>query len=115
MSEENGNVSNGFDDNDKESFSFSEDYMNKIRLLLENWTNQNKFLEADTNVHSLAKDINLPVHHIRFFLDKINNERYIDWRNRMRIEYAIMQNFKQFTGKLPNEYIREIKQKKNNI
>ena len=143
MSEENGNVSNGFDDNDKESFSFSEDYMNKIRLLLEKWTNQNKFLEADTNVHSLAKDINLPVHHIRFFLDKINNEKYIDWRNRMRIEYAIgiinnqyetdktletlgkacgfksysafMQNFKQLTGKLPYEYIREIKQKKNNI
>jgi AraC-like DNA-binding protein len=143
MSEENGNVSNGFVDNDKESFLFSEDYMNKIRLLLENWTNQNKFLEADTNVHSLAKDINLPVHHIRFFLDKINNEKYIDWRNRMRIEHAIgiinnqdetdktletlgkacgfksysafMQNFKQLTGKLPYEYIREIKQKKNNI
>lgn len=139
MSEENGNVSNGFVDNDKESFSFSEDYMNKIRLLLENWTNQKKFLEADTNVHSLAKDINLPVHHIRFFLDKINNERYIDWRNRLRIEYAIgiinnqeetdktleslgkacgfrsyssfMQNFKQWTGKLPYEYIKEIKQK----
>ena len=138
MSEEN--VSKGFVENDKESFSFSEDYMNKIRLLLENWTNQNKFLEADTNVHSLAKDINLPVHHIRFFLDKINNEKYIDWRNRMRIEYAIgfinnqdetdktletlgkacgfksysafMQNFKQFTGKLPYEYIREIKQKR---
>lgn len=139
ISEENGNVSNGFVDNDKESFSFSEDYMNKIRLLLENWTNQKKFLEADTNVHSLAKDINLPVHHIRFFLDKINNERYIDWRNRLRIEYAIdiinnqeetdktleslgkacgfrsyssfMQNFKQWTGKLPYEYIKEIKQK----
>jgi AraC-like DNA-binding protein len=139
MSEENGNVSNGFVDNDKESFSFSEDYMNKIRLLLENWTNQKKFLEADTNVHSLAKDVNLPVHHIRFFLDKINNERYIDWRNRLRIEYAIgiinnqeetdktleslgkacgfrsyssfMQNFKQWTGKLPYEYIKEIKQK----
>ena len=138
-SEENGNVINGFVDNDKESFSFSEDYMNKIRLLLENWTNQKNFLEADTNVHSLAKDINLPVHHIRFFLDKINNERYIDWRNRLRIEYAIgiinnqeetdktleslgkacgfrsyssfMQNFKQWTGKLPYEYIKEIKQK----
>ena len=47
-----------------------------------------------------------------FFLDKINNEKYIDWRNRMKIEYAIMQNFKQLTGKLPNEYIREIKQKR---
>jgi AraC-like DNA-binding protein len=139
ISEENGNVSNGFADNSKESFSFSEDYMNKIRLLLENWTNQKKILEADTNVHSLAKDINLPVHHIRFFLDKINNERYIDWRTRLRIEYAIdiinnqeetdktleslgkacgfrsyssfMQNFKQWTGKLPYEYIKEIKQK----
>jgi hypothetical protein len=30
----------------------------------------------------------------------------------MKIEYAIMQNFKQLTGKLPNEYIREIKQKR---
>lgn len=138
-----GQVKNVNSERIAENDSYSEDYMNKIRLLLENWTNQNKFLEADTNVHSLAKDINLPVHHIRFFLDKINNEKYIDWRNRMRIEYAIgiindqdetdktletlgkacgfksysafMQNFKQFTGKLPNEYIREIKQKKNNI
>ncbi|MFM7982568.1 MAG: helix-turn-helix domain-containing protein, partial [Candidatus Fonsibacter sp.] len=66
-------------------------------------------------------------------------EKYIDWRNRKRIEYVIslinvqpdidktiealgmecgfksyptfIQSFKQVTGKLPREYIWEIKQK----
>lgn len=126
-------------DSISEIFSNSEDYMKRIRLLLENWTKQNKFLDVDTSVNSLAKDINLPVHHINYFFNHINNEKYIDWRNRKRIEYAIslinvqpdidktiealgmecgfksyarfIQSFKQITGKLPSEYIREIKQK----
>jgi len=120
-----------------DNFSFSEEYMNKIRQLLENWANENKFVDIDTSVYSLAKDINLPVHHISYFFNKINNEKYIEWRNRMRVEYAIrlinaqpdfdktiealgiecgfksyptfIQSFKQITGKLPKDYIKEVK------
>lgn len=136
-----GNVKNEHNkDRILESHSYSEDYMKKIRHLLENWSKLNKFLDIDSSVYGLSKDINLPVHHITYFFNHINNEKYIDWRNRMRIEYAIgiinnqeetdktletlgkvcgfksysafMQNFKQNTGKLPNEYIKEIKQKR---
>ena len=139
--EELGNVKNEYNkDRILESHSYSEDYMKKIRLLLENWSKLNKFLDIDSSVYGLSKDINLPVHHITYFFNHINNEKYIDWRNRMRIEYAIdiinnqeetdktletlgkvcgfrsysafMQNFKQCTGKLPYEYIKEIKQKR---
>ena len=138
--EEIGQVKNLQSDSIAENFSYSEDYMERIKQLLENWTKENKFLDTDTSIYSLAKDINLPVHHISYYFNKINNKGYIDWRNRMRIEYALgiinnqeetdktletlgkvcgfrsyssfMQNFKQFTGKLPYEYIKEIKQKR---
>lgn len=139
VQKEIGQLKNVRLDSISEIFSNSEDYIKRIRLLLENWTKQNKFLDVDTSVYSLANDINLPVHHINYFFNHINNEKYIDWRNRKRIEYVIslinvqpdidktiealgmecgfksyarfIQSFKQITGKLPSEYIREIKQK----
>jgi len=142
--EELGNGKNEYNkDRILESHTFSEDYMNKIRLLLENWSKLNKFLDIDSSVYGLSKDINLPIHHINYFFNQVNNEKYIEWRNRMRIEYAIdiinnqeetdktletlgkvcgfrsysafIQNFRQFTGKLPNEYIKEIKKKEYQI
>jgi AraC-like DNA-binding protein len=139
VQKEIGQLKNVRLDSISEIFINSEDYIKRIRLLLENWTKQNKFLDVDTSVYSLANDINLPVHHITYFFNQINDEKYIDWRNRKRIEYVIslinvqpdidktiealgmecgfksyarfIQSFKQITGKLPSEYIREIKQK----
>ena len=126
-----------FVESDMENFSLKDDYIDKIRLLLEDWKKDNKFLEADSNTFSLAKDIDLPLHHITYFFNHINNEKYIDWRNRLRIEYAIglinnkngynktievlgkecgfksysafIQSFKLVTGKLPKEFMKEIK------
>ena len=126
-----------FVESDMENFSLKDDYIDKIRILLEDWKKDNKFLEADSNTFSLAKDIDLPLHHITYFFNHINNEKYIDWRNRLRIEYAIglinnqkgynktievlgkecgfksysafIQSFKLVTGKLPKEFMKEIK------
>ena len=120
-----------------ESFSFSEDYLDKIRMLLEIWKKGNKFLNPDSSTHIMSREIGLPLHHVTYFFNQISNEKYIDWRNRLRVEYAIdlinrqkgynktievlgkecgfksysafFQSFKQITGKLPKEYIREIK------
>jgi AraC-like DNA-binding protein len=122
-----------------ENDSFHEDYMEEIRLLLENWKKENKFLNIDSSIYKLAEEINLPIHHVTYFFNQINNEKYIDWRNRLRVEYAIslidnqknfdktivvlgkecgfrsyatfIHCFKQVTGKLPKEYIKESKQK----
>jgi AraC-like DNA-binding protein len=120
-----------------ESFSFSEDYLDKIRMLLEIWKNEHRFLNADSSTHIMSREIGLPLHHVTYFFNQISNEKYIDWRNRLRVGYAIdllnrqkgynktievlgkecgfksysafFQSFKQITGKLPKEYIREIK------
>lgn len=124
-------------ESETENFSLQDDYIDKIRLLLDDWKKNNKFLEADSSTYSLAKDINLPIHHITYFFNQINNEKYIDWRNRLRIDYAIalinsqkgynktieslgkecgfksysafIQSFKLLTGKLPKDYIKETK------
>ena len=120
-----------------EGFTLQNDYIDKIRLSLENWKMGNKFLDTDASTHSLARDTDLPLHHITYFFNQINNEKYIDWRNRLRIEHAIVlinnkkgciknievfgkecgfgsypafiKSFKLVTGKLPKEFIREIK------
>jgi AraC-like DNA-binding protein len=120
-----------------ESFSFHEDYIDKIRMLLEIWKKQHKYLNPDSSTHILSREIGLPLHHVTYFFNQINNEKYIDWRNRLRVEYAIdlinrqkgynktievlgnecgfnsysafFQSFKLITGKLPKEYIRDFK------
>jgi AraC-like DNA-binding protein len=122
-----------------ENDSFHEDYIEEIRLLLENWKKENKFLNIDSSIYKLAEEINLPIHHVTYFFNQINNEKYIDWRNRLRVEYALslidnqknfdktivvlgtecgfrsyatfINCFKLVTGKLPKEYIKESKQK----
>ena len=117
--------------------SFDEDYSNNTRLLLENWKKGNKFLDIDASIYKLAEEINFPVHHVIYYFNKINHEKYIDWRNRLRVEYGIglinnqkdfnktidilgvecgfrsyatfIHSFKKVTGKLPKDYIKDSK------
>ena len=117
--------------------SFSEEYIEKIRFLIKNWIAENKFLDVESSIYSLSKDIDLPYHQVNYFFNQINNEKYIDWRNRLRVEYAIntmnvqigydktmevlskesgfrsysafIKSFKQTTGKLPKEYFKDFK------
>jgi len=58
-------------------------------MLLEIWKKEHKFLNADSSTHIMSKEIGLPVHHVTYFFNQISNEKYIYWRNRLRVEYAI--------------------------
>jgi len=120
-----------------EKFSFDLDYIEEIRLLLEKWKVEKKYLDIDSSTFSLSKDINIPNHHVTYYFNNSSDEKYIDWRNRLRIEHAIgliknkegfhktieslgkesgfransafLRCFKQFTGKLPNDIMKENK------
>ena len=120
-----------------ETISFDEDYIEKIKLLLLNWIEQKKYLDDESTTTSLSKDIDLPNHHVTYFFNHVNDEKYIEWRNRKRIEYAMslinskngynktienlgkesgfksysafIHSFKKITGKLPKDYIRDLK------
>ena len=119
-----------------EIFSLDFDYIEKIRLLIKNWKEELKFLDVDSSISSLSKDINLPTYHVTYFFTYVNNEKYIDWRNRLRVEHAIhlmnrktgynktiesmgkkcgfrsyatfIQSFKKVTGKLPKDYLKDL-------
>jgi AraC-like DNA-binding protein len=119
------------------SILFDLNYIEKINEALNYWVEKNKFLEVESSIYSISKDINFPFHHITYFFNQVNDEKYIDWRNRLRIEYAInliknrkgyhqtieslgkesgfksnstfIRCFKQLTNKLPNEYIKDLK------
>jgi AraC-like DNA-binding protein len=118
-----------------ESISLHEDYIENIRVLLQKWEEEFKFKDSNSTVISLSVDIDIPRHHLAYFFNQVNNEKYIDWRNRLRVEYAVeilssdqkydktievlgaecgfrsysafIRSFKQFTGKLPKDFIRE--------
>jgi len=118
-------------------FSFTPDYIGEISLLLENWKVEKKYLDLDLSTFSLSKDLKIPHHHVTYFFNHFSDEKYIDWRNRLRIEHSIrliknregfnktieslgkesgfransafIRSFKQFTGKLPNDIIKDYK------
>jgi AraC-like DNA-binding protein len=120
-----------------ETISFDLEYIEKIKLLLSYWIEEKKYLDLDSSTFSLSKDINLPIHHVTYFFNNINDEKYIEWRSRLRVVHALslinsekgyvktieslgkesgfksyatfIQSFKQVTGKLPKDYIKDLK------
>jgi AraC-like DNA-binding protein len=76
----------------------SDEQLNLIELSLIEWINSKKYLESDASMVSLAKDINIPLYHIRYYFNQISKEKFIDWRNSLRVDYAV-ELIKQGKGK----------------
>ena len=76
----------------------SDEQLNLIELSLIEWINNKKYLESDASMVSLSKDINIPLHHIRYYFNQISKEKFIDWRNSLRVDYAV-ELIKQGKGK----------------
>ena len=112
------------------------DYIEKINFLLSKWIKEKKYLDLESSTFSLSKDIDLPHHHVTYFFNNINEEKYIEWRSRLRVVHALslinsekgyaktieslgkesgfksyatfIQSFKLVTGKLPKDYIKDL-------
>jgi AraC-like DNA-binding protein len=119
-----------------ENISFDLDYIEKINFLLSNWIKEKNYLDLESSTFSLSEDIDLPHHHVTYFFNNVNDEKYIEWRSRLRVGYAMslinsekgyvktierlgkesgfksyatfIQSFKRVTGKLPNDYIKDL-------
>jgi AraC-like DNA-binding protein len=113
----------------------SDEQLNLIELSLIEWINRKKYLESDASMVSLSNDINIPLHHIRYYFNQISKEKFIDWRNNLRIDYvedliknkqiynktmdalgkecgfksnsSFLRNFKSRTGLLPTDFIKK--------
>lgn len=68
---------------------FSEDYLQEITCKLNTWKDQNHFLDPETNISTLAVQIKIPQHHLSYYFNTILAIKFTDWRNHLKIEYAV--------------------------
>ena len=121
---ENGNIS-----------MFHEKHLENIRLKLEDWAKKGRFLSEDVTLNNLSGEIGIPLYHLTYYFNQVNDEKYIDWRNNLRVNYAIdlmkneqginktletignesgfrsysafRQAFKRRTGMVPKDFIKQ--------
>jgi AraC-like DNA-binding protein len=114
---------------------FHEKHLENIRLKLEDWVKKSRFLSEDVSLNNLSSEIDIPLHHLTFYFNQVNDEKYIDWRNNLRVDYAIdlmkneqgmsktletignesgfrsysafRQAFKRRTGMVPKDFIKQ--------
>ncbi len=115
---------------------FSSDYVERIEASINDIIKNENYLEPDFKLSNIAMISGLPPHHLTYYFNTILNVTFSDWRNKLRIEYAIqllkdgqsnyltleaistkigfssqstfIRAFKLQTGKTPSEYIKSL-------
>jgi AraC-like DNA-binding protein len=66
-----------------------EKHLQNIRMKLEYWVKKNGFLSEDITLNTLSSDIEVPLYHLTYYFNQVNDEKFIDWRNNLRVDFAI--------------------------
>jgi len=114
---------------------FSNEYIEKINLVLQKIVQQGFYLKNDFLLNSISDAEGLPLHHLTYYFNNILKTSFSDWRNDLRIQHAkklmeqngesaitlagiaiscgynspstFIRAFKHYTGKTPSEYKRK--------
>jgi AraC-like DNA-binding protein len=135
---EQGEIGN----NDKGKYTqlFSAEYIDDIALCLKAWQEEMKYTNPDCSLISLSLETKIPFHHLSYYFNTHLNYKFIDWRNKLRIEKTCkeMQNgkcnalklesialnsgfaaqstfiraFKVVTGITPSDYMKQIEKER---
>lgn len=115
---------------------FSSDYIEKIELAILEVISNEDYLLPDFKLINIADKFALPAHHLTYYFNAILNQSFSDWKNKLRVEYAItllnqghsssitleaislksgftaqntfIRAFKLHTGQTPSEYSKKI-------
>ena len=112
---------------------FSPDYVLAIEELLEQSIENQTYLQLDCGLSKISDEIAIPAHHLTYYFNNIKKESFSNWRNNLRVAYAIrilsddtfnqltiegigekvgfksystfIRSFKKVTRKTPSDYI----------
>ncbi len=113
---------------------FSSDYIDKIEVAINDIIKNENYLEPDFKLSNIASISGMPPHHLTYYFNTVLELSFSDWRNKLRIEHAILllkegksnhltleaistkigytsqstfiRAFKLHTGKTPSEYVK---------
>lgn len=89
---ENKNEIKDENNTDKEDGTITklhEKHLQNIRMKLEDWVKKTGFLREDITLNNLSSEIEIPLYHLTYYFNQVNDEKFIDWRNNLRVDYAI--------------------------
>ena len=117
----------------KEPELFSPEYIEKIETHLQERIEKQKYLETNCGLSKISDEIGIPAHHLTYYFNGIKKQSFSDWRNQLRVAYAIgilnqgnanqltleaiglkvgfksnstfIRSFKNVTGKTPSDYL----------
>lgn len=120
----------------KELDLFSPEYITKIEVMLQECMNLKLYLQVDFSLSQISGQLKIPAHHLTYYFNSIKKQSFSDWRNQLRVVYAIgilnqknvnqltleaiglevgfksnstfIRSFKNVTGKTPSNYISDI-------
>lgn len=110
------------------------DWADKLRVALESWVAEKKFIETDSNPDKVAKELGTTKSLLNCYFAKYEHITFREWRTRLRIKEAerilreedvvlpalhelvgvsdksnFHKHFKQLTGMTPNEYRKQVR------
>ncbi len=123
-------------DKRKELQLFSTEYIEKIEEMLQDSIGLQLYLQPNFNLMQISNETGVPAHHFTYYFNRIRKESFSDWRNQLRVEYAMgilnqgisnqltleaiglhvgfaaystfIRCFKKVTDKTPGEYLESI-------
>jgi AraC-like DNA-binding protein len=68
---------------------FSDEYITSIEQLLEQSIEKQTYLQLDCGLSKISDEIAIPAHHLTYYFNNIKKESFSNWRNNLRVAYAI--------------------------
>lgn len=115
----------------------TDEYIHLMKTQIDEYLQDKPYIHQSFNKVNLSAATNIPLHHLSYFFNQIVEKSFADWRNELRIEYAIemikegkaklvtldtiaresgfsnqttfISSFKKYTGTTPNNFIKGAK------
>jgi AraC-like DNA-binding protein len=115
---------------------FSSEYIEDIEALLQEYIARQLYMQPDCSLIQLSNHVEIPAHHLTYYFNTICKLSFSDWRNQLRIEFAVgilnqgtssqitlegigvqvgfksystfVRSFKKVTGKTPSDHLLSI-------
>ncbi len=68
---------------------FTREYKETLEAALENFEDRKVFLNSEFRLVQVSVESCIPVHHLTYYFNDIKNISFSDWRNNLRIAYAL--------------------------